>query len=126
MKSKILLIVAIIFSVAAIGQEKFDKKEVFGSWMGKLKGEGFELRIVFNISVNNEGSLLATMDSPDQNAKGIPMGAVSFDGVKLTINAPDINGVYEGKMTEKTVMKGKWSQNGHTLDLNLAKKKKDN
>ena len=79
MKTKIVLvIVAFCFAIAAIGQENFKKEDVIGSWDGKLTGEGFELRIVFNISFNEDGELMATMDSPDQNANGIKMGKTSF------------------------------------------------
>ena len=37
-----------------------------GIWQGTLKVSGTELRIVFKISTDNDGSLKAKLDSPDQ------------------------------------------------------------
>lgn len=37
-----------------------------GIWQGSLKIFGTELRIVFKISKNSNGTLIATLDNPDQ------------------------------------------------------------
>ncbi len=44
-----------------------DLSDIEGIWMGNLTVPGgLQLRIVFNISTNPDGSINASMDSPDQ------------------------------------------------------------
>jgi len=61
------------------------------------------------------------LDSPDQGAKDIPGGQVSFDMKKLVLKAPSINGGYSGIVTSDSTIDGTWSQNGGTFPLNLKK-----
>ena len=66
-------------------------------------------------------SLTATLDSPDQGAKDIPVGQVILDKKKLVIQAPGLNGEYNGTITGDSTMEGTWSQNGADFPLNLKK-----
>ena len=79
------------------------------------------MRIVFNIDINEEGNYTATMDSPDQGAKGIPMGEVSFVEDSLIVLAPMLRGEYKGKMVNDTSIEGTWTQAGTSFDLNIFK-----
>ncbi len=116
---------AIGLSANLIGQSNFEQKEIIGSWLGKLKVQNVELRLIFNLSENENGVLKATMDSPDQGAKGIPMGEVSFDTGELKIDAPSILGYYLGVMILRDSMTGTWNQNGQSFDLSLKKQKEE-
>ena len=78
-----------------------------GSWLGSLNAGTVELRLIFNIEVR-DGALSATMDSPDQGARGIPMGEVTVTGDSLTIAAPLLNGVYRGVITTSSLITGVW------------------
>ena len=62
---------------------------IVGSWNGSLAIGGTKLRLVFNINANPDGTLTATMDSPDQGAKGIPVASVKLvqDSLYLDIKA---------------------------------------
>ena len=51
---------------------------VAGTWNGTLAPDGARLRVVFHITRNGD-ALQATMDSPDQGAKGLPVSAVSYE-----------------------------------------------
>ncbi len=52
-----------------------------GIWQGKLKIQGTELRLVFRIQKEADGSYTATFDSPDQGAENISMdSAVVTEG----------------------------------------------
>jgi len=57
-------------------EANFDNNLV-GIWQGKLEIKGVSIRIVFNITKDAEGKLTATMDSPDQRVKDIPVEASS-------------------------------------------------
>ena len=115
MKIKLTFVFIILLGLQVFPQVT----KITGSWFGKLKVQGFELRLVFNIS-NEEGTLKATMDSPDQGAKGIPMGEVSFIDNQLVVKSPALRGEYKGTL-EDNIIKGTWSQNGQVFDLSLEK-----
>ncbi len=53
------------------------ENNLVGIWQEKLEVSGISLRIVFNITKDVEGKLTATMDSPDQRVKDIPIEAPS-------------------------------------------------
>jgi hypothetical protein len=121
---KILLLVfltcLIMLPISLSGQDTNAKKNVTGSWVGKLTPPGMDLKIVFNLKLVEKDSLVATLDSPDQNAYGIPCGEVVLNKQKLVIKAPDINGEYVGTIKGDS-LNGTWSQNGGTFPLNLKK-----
>ncbi|HEX9886918.1 MAG TPA: alpha/beta fold hydrolase, partial [Longimicrobiales bacterium] len=62
--------------------------------------------------------LSATMDSPDQGARGIPVGAVTLVGDSLTIEVPVAAGSYVGVVDAAgQVIDGMWRQGGVELAL---------
>ena len=64
--------------------------EIVGSWIGTLTVPGAELRIVFHITEGEDGTLSATMDSPDQGATGITVSEVTFaDGHLKLVSAAE-------------------------------------
>lgn len=96
-----------------------------GNWQGTLAVSGMELRIVFHISLTGEGALTATMDSPDQGAKGIPVSKTSFEAGHLLLEVSSIGGVYEGSLAaDREHITGEWRQSGLRLPLNLEKTEK--
>ncbi len=100
---------------------KAQETDITGSWLGRLSVGAVELRIVFNISINEEGNYTATMDSPDQGAKDIPMGQVSLSDDSLNIKAPMLYGEYIGVMANDTSIEGTWTQSGMSYELNMIK-----
>jgi len=97
--------------------------DIDGAWMGSLELGDVTLRVVFHI-VNTEDGLIATMDSPDQNAKGLPTTSVTRDGAYLTIQAKSIGGLYQGKIaSDLSSIDGTFTQMGaaHPLVLRRVK-----
>jgi fermentation-respiration switch protein FrsA (DUF1100 family) len=93
-----------------------------GIWLGTLKFSGMELRVVFKIFQNPEGKLTATLDSPDQGAKDIPVEEVTFQNSHLRLDAKSINGIFEGDIKEnKSMIEGEWKQNGVSVPLVLQR-----
>ena len=74
MKTIFTLIVALLTTLSAAAQ-KLD-----GSWTGKLNVGQATLNIVFNIAKDKDNKLSCTMDSPDQNVKGIPAEIAVSEG----------------------------------------------
>ena len=101
------------------------KEGIEGMWLGTLSFSGTELRVVFHISKNPEGKLSATMDSPDQGAKDIPVEGAAFENNHLRLDAKSIGGVFEGDLkTDKHQLDGNWTQGGTTIPLVLEKTEK--
>jgi alpha/beta superfamily hydrolase len=104
-------------------QNKTNKTILPGSWLGKISTNGVDLRLIFNLKVNDKDSLIATADSPDQGAKNIPLGRVILDDKKLIIKAPMLMGEYNGTITGDSTINGTWTQRGATFTVNLKKLK---
>lgn len=115
MKLQVVLIVVLFFT-NVFSQEK----DLTGSWFGKLKlPSGVTLTVVFNLQIDN-GKYLATLDSPDQGAKGIPCGEVKVEGDSVSIDVPLVVGSYSGIINRQTgEITGIWSQSGSSFELNL-------
>ena len=92
---------------------------ITGVWQGTIKvNEQTELRVVFKISRKTDGTLTATMDSPDQGATNIPVEEVGLDDGNLRMEVRSVMGVFEGKIGPATI-EGVWKQSGMTLPLVL-------
>lgn len=93
-----------------------------GIWQGTLRAGAAELTIVFHVQRAEDGSLAATMDSPDQGATGIPVSQASFvDGV-LTLEVAAVGGRYQGTLGEEgQVLEGTWSQAGQSFPLTVER-----
>jgi uncharacterized protein len=137
MNSKTIICAALLISTIAIqgsvaqpinllqnnthGNNTVDIKNIEGFWLGSLEVPGGkELRILFNISTNPDGSATATMYSLDQGANGIPVETVNYKNNNLSLEVKSIKGFFEGALKEdgKTI-DGKWKQPGSILPLVL-------
>ena len=122
-----VLVLSILWYVLLLSQnltaQNIDKKLLAGSWLGKISTNGIELRLIFNLKLNDKDSLIATADSPDQGAKNIPMGRVIFEDKSLTIKAPILIGEYNGTITGDSTIAGTWTQHGATFPVDLKKLK---
>jgi uncharacterized protein len=98
--------------------------DIDGAWMGTLDAGAVKLRVVFHIT-NTADGLTATMDSLDQNMKGLPVTKVTRDGSSLKLELKQIGGVFEGTIDkERASVNGTWSQGPNSLPL-LLKRVKD-
>ncbi len=114
---KILLFIILMVSMQMYGQQN-----ITGQWNGILNIQGKQLRLVFNIN-EDSGKLTATMDSPDQGAKGIPVSSVSFENTLLKLEVKSAGISYEGAKGENNVIKGTFKQSVYSFPLELTKEK---
>jgi uncharacterized protein len=96
-------------------------QDITGTWSGALTTPNQQLRINFNISAADDG-YTSTMDSPDQEAYGIPVDSTFFKKPELTIKMAMIDLVYVGTLVDDTNIQGTLTQVGQTFELNLKKK----
>ncbi len=119
----LILVMSLIFPEMSPAQNKTDNRSITGSWLGKINTGAIELRVIFNLSVAGNDSLVATLDSPDQGAKNIKLGPVTFTGKTLKISAAVLMAEYNGTIKNDTLITGTWMQGGATLPLDLVKLK---
>jgi len=96
-------------------------QDITGEWNGALHVQGMQLRLVFHIS-KTDTAYNATMDSPDQGAKDIPMSKVIFENHLLTIEMSAAGIKYTGKPDTTGVVVGTFQQGGQSFPLNLSRK----
>ncbi|MCB0276419.1 MAG: alpha/beta fold hydrolase [Calditrichaeota bacterium] len=118
---KVLLFIA-SFLLLLIGLTRAQTAaDVAGDWTGTLEVGSTQLRLVFHIA-NDNGSLSATLDSPDQGASGIPVSSTTFAEGKIEMVAAGIGGRYSGTLDPAGKrLSGTWSQGGQRLALTLFK-----
>ncbi|MCR9286073.1 MAG: alpha/beta fold hydrolase [Bacteroidetes bacterium] len=98
---------------------------ITGDWYGTLTLQGIKLRIIFHIT-EAEGALSATLDSPDQGAKGLPVSEITFMDNLLSIKMPNLMLEYSGKPNEDfIIIEGNFKQGGLNMPLNLSRENEE-
>lgn len=97
-------------------------QEVSGDWQGTLHiADGGELHLLLHIVRGQNGSLNATLDSLDQNARGIPISTIALKDSTLTFESSAIGGSFQGKLNaDASAIEGTWKQ-GEPLPLTFAR-----
>jgi hypothetical protein len=97
--------------------------EVAGDWLGTLEPGPIKLRIVVHITQANDG-LKATIDSPDQNASGLPVSSVEVIGATLKLQSEKLSAIFEGKISsDLNTLDGRWKQGAGSWPLVLKRVK---
>ena len=92
-----------------------------GVWVGTLDVGAMKLRIVFHVATTDAG-LTATMDSPDQGAKGIVVSSAVRTGDAVKFDVAVAHGGFAGTLSKDLeTMTGTWSQGGNELPLVLTR-----
>lgn len=100
--------------------EYYNPEDIAGEWNSIFKAGGMQLRLVFHITKTDTG-ITATMDSPDQGAKNLPMSKATFENKVLTIEMAAAGFEYTGKL-DSGVVTGTFKQGGQTFPLTLTRK----
>jgi hypothetical protein len=111
------LVLFIALSSAAYSQNSvvLAQSNADGDWAGTLTFPGGSLPLVLHISLSGA----STMDSPSQNANGMPTN-VTVNGSNIQFTVPSVGASFKGTLTS-TEIKGTFSQNGGNLPLTLTK-----
>ncbi len=116
----VAMLMGILF--AAMPAPAQDVSKIVGDWLGSLNVGSIKLRLVVHITRGDDGTLRATLDSIDQNAHGIPVDVVTFDGKTLHLELPPIQGTYDGTLDDAaTTLTGTWTQRGTSLPLEMKR-----
>lgn len=90
-----------------------------GKWEGNIEIGTQLVPVVFNITVS-DNQLKATMDSPMQGAKDIPIESVSVSGNQVVFDIAVAGARYES-IKEGDSLVGTWKQSGQLLALTMTK-----
>lgn len=97
-------------------------EDVIGTWQGEIAvGGGMLVTIVFHIDLDEEGSLTASADSPDQGVRGIPVETIRYEEGRLSLEIPSIQVRFEGNPMGEDGIEGTWTQGGAALPLELER-----
>lgn len=118
-----ILLAFALAPLAGVAQEPSGPDDAFvGTWEGALDLGGTSLTVVFYIGRGEDGTLTATMDSPDQGATGIPVGEVTREGGAIHLVVDAVRGEYTGTLSEDGgAISGTWSQGPARLPLELTR-----
>lgn len=97
-------------------------QNIQGTWSGDLDLGLTKLKLNLNVEERN-GTLMGTMDSPNQGAMGIPLTKVEFSGSTLSCEIAQIGASYSGVLFGDALM-GTFTQMGKSFTLNLSRSKK--
>lgn len=108
-----------ILIIALFSLNSMQAQNITGQWYGAIKVQGIQLRIVFHINKTDTG-YTSTLDSPDQNAKDIPVTNTTFQNSKLTLKITNLRFEYKGEL-QGNIIVGSLTQNGQTFPLDLSR-----
>ncbi|HVG40790.1 MAG TPA: alpha/beta hydrolase, partial [Chitinophagaceae bacterium] len=112
MKNILSILLILFCAINAHAQNPFT-----GDWEGKIGA----IRLILHVH-EADGKLTATLDSPDQGAKGIKCDEVSINKDTITIAVKAANAGYSGILNaDKNTVTGTWKQGGQSIALDLKK-----
>lgn len=112
---RIFLITCLIVRVTFLTAQD----DITGEWQGALNVQGTQLRLVLHVALE-DGNYSATLDSPDQGAKGLPVTSITFENSVLKFELANIKASYTGKLKEG-VFNGNWSQGPGVMPLDFKR-----
>lgn len=120
-KKKIVSLITVFMlsaSLSANADEKLD-----GHWEGNLEVIGTTLDISVDIDSKDKNNIKATIDIPQQGAKGLVLKNIKYKAPKISMNLSEAdNASFEGELTKDNKIKGVFSQSGFSGTFNLEKK----
>ena len=84
---------------------------VDGFWLGTLQVPGQSLRIQLTVRSDPAGQEFCTLDSLDQGAYGLACANVAWSGNDLSLEVPQVQGHWRGKLSgDGQMLSGTWTQ----------------
>ncbi len=112
-------IMVAVIAVAAVCVTQ--AQDATGDWQGTMGIGAGVVRIVLHVTKSPEGTLKATMDSPDQGIVGMPVESIALEGNKLKFSTSQVKGSYEGTVKNNGTITGNWLQTPNRTPLDFKK-----
>lgn len=110
LKSKLILLFALLLAAECSALD--------GKWRGNLDMKVAKLSLIFNFSKSDAGATIASMDCPQQNAKGIPLEITLLTADSIGVECKKFGMTYHARIFSDSIQ-GTFSQNGFRLPLTL-------
>lgn len=94
-------------------------QDITGQWNGTLSIQGQQLRLVLHVTRSGDG-YTATVDSPDQGTKGIPVTTITFQDPAFRFEIANLYLEYSGELKDG-VITGTFKQGGFSTPMNLSR-----
>ncbi len=95
-------------------------QDAAGSWVGKLRVPGAELRVIVEVQKAADGSLSGTLQSPDQSPQKLPLTTIAVKDGVMTFTLDAFKIAYEGRWdAARKTWVGTTTQAGAPLPLDL-------
>ena len=94
-----------------------------GDWDGTLEAApGVKLRLAFHVKTGVHGTL-ASVDSIDQGANGVPISSISLDGTAVGFDLKRIGASFQGELASSgQTINGRWIQQTLSTPLVLTRR----
>ncbi len=92
-----------------------------GDWRGTLDAGAAKLDLIIHV-VRKDGTLSATLDSPDQGATGLAVDSITLSGKSLRFEMQSLGAIYEGVFSnDGSQIQGEFRQGGQTFPLTFKR-----
>jgi len=116
----VLLALSLVVVFAAT-QEQTAPVKPEGDWRGTLDAGTAKLDLILHV-VRKDGTLTATLDSPDQGATGLAVDSIAVSGKSLRFEMKSLGADYEGVFSsDGTQIEGEFRQQGQKLPLTFKR-----
>lgn len=111
------LLSLLIFANQLNGQEQ----RVIGIWSGKIDLPTVNLELFFTFSENDSDKLIATLDIPAQQAKGLECNNIKQINDSLYFSTPELNRLFAGEFLNDSTIDGSWKRQRVSIPMVLKK-----
>ncbi|RJP65231.1 MAG: alpha/beta hydrolase [Ignavibacteriales bacterium] len=116
-----LFLSVLVITTQSYSQSFNQEEYLVGTWLGKLKFQTTELRLVIRVEMK-DGKLSALLDSPDQGTKDIPISEIKLKADSVFVTSTLIGGKFDGLFFKDSLkIAGIWKQGGGSFPLELRK-----
>jgi hypothetical protein len=98
-------------------------RELEGDWEGSAQTPGGAFRILFHFRNQPDGTVAATVDTPDSGAFGLPLNDVKQSGQKVEVGLKIAHATFQGTLNPATgQLEGQFKHEDAGFPLTLRKK----
>lgn len=117
---------AAVWTALAVADSSASGARFAADWGGILALGDLKIPIEFHISSASDGSLKATMDSPDLGASGLPAVTILEPEERIRLEVRSIGATFVGTLADSEtnsspILNGAWNQGGKDFPLSLQK-----
>ena len=116
----LLLTLSLATAFAALQEQTVPPKPE-GDWRGTLDAGGAKLDLILHV-VRKDGTLSATLDSPEQGATGLAVDSITLTGKSLRFEMQSLGANYEGLFSnDGSQIQGEFRQQGQKFSLTFKR-----